>query len=217
MLVTLLQTGLGLQLGGGLGPVSLSLSGFYPPSTCRDPAGSSLCHMLAAPVTGFYIPQTADTGSGQPPKSDLSEAVQSIKDLSPPCKAQSPYCPRYSVCFELQQPIPAALALTKTVLEGKLHQRQVVLFGQGFSVCHPWHASRFPTAYARGLAGSKYSSACRTPLPLPTDTHCSPRSNTSLCRDAAEHGSPGPRNLSQRYLAARHPSLLELEQTKRIS
>lgn len=69
VLVTLLQTGLGLQLGDGLGPVLLSLLGFYSPEHLWRPSGIVLMpHASCSSFTGFYIPQTVGTGSGQTPK-----------------------------------------------------------------------------------------------------------------------------------------------------
>lgn len=95
------------------------------------------------------------------PKSDLSEVVQSLYDLSPPHKARSLYLSHRSICFKLQQPVPAALTLTKSVLKGKL------LFGQGFSVCHLWDTNHFLTSHTHGVASSKYSSGWQSPPPLP--------------------------------------------------
>lgn len=75
MLVTLLQTRL------GLGPVLLSLLGFYSLSRSRDPERLPECHMLAAPVTGFYIPRIMGTIGGQPHKSDLSEYLRFVPTM----------------------------------------------------------------------------------------------------------------------------------------
>lgn len=69
VLVTLLQAGLGLQLGDGLGPVSLSLLGFYSLEHLQRPSGIVLMPRAScSSFIGFYIPQTVGTSSGQTPK-----------------------------------------------------------------------------------------------------------------------------------------------------
>ena len=146
--------------------------------------------------------------------------------MSLPRKALSPCSPHYSVYFELQQPMAAALALTKHMLEGKQHQRQVVLFGKdsmcvicGMQVASQQHTYMVWPAANTALPVGHLSPAhghVQLPTAQPTDTCSSPQPDTSLCWDAAEHGSPSPRNLPQQYLAARHLSLLELQQTERV-
>lgn len=68
-----------------------------------------------------------------------------------PCQAKysDPLLPVTACALNFSSPSQQrSLLRAEPVLEGKLRQRQVVLFGQGFGVCHAWHVSRFPTADA---------------------------------------------------------------------
>lgn len=69
VVVTLLHAGLGLQLGDELGPLLLSLLGFYSLEHLQRPSGTVLMpHASCSSFIGFYILQTVGTSSGQTPK-----------------------------------------------------------------------------------------------------------------------------------------------------
>lgn len=127
----------------------LSLLGFYSLSSAETQWGRPYASCWQLQLQGSIFPKLWAPVAGSPRNQIFLKPFREFKIC--PCQAKhgDPLLPVTACALNFSSPSrQCSLLLAEPVPEGKLRRRQVVLFGQGFGVCHAWHTSRFPTADA---------------------------------------------------------------------